>query len=1001
MVISFKNIPDLTYENLSMQNTGVMGVEQRRDNSSLCINITGQSPISDYLSVLMSVHYINTADEPTPGQREICIQVYSRSTTGNLNASNTACSLISIAHVNDHSPMFSRDVYNGSVLENMAGTQVIVTVSATDNDRYGNTNITYRLSRDVVDFVIDPVTGVITTTDTAMLDRETEEYVTFTVWAIDNDIDTRTGTAMINVTVLDKNDNCPMLSPLNFTHPLVIRENASIGTVIASFTATDTDAGTNGQVIYHVSSRPLVSGSGSGVSDIEPFGVVTENYVAHLSLVASLDREAVSEHTITIEATDGNCTVTIDIAVNVSDVNDNAPVITNLPANLTLSEATPIGVVEMYQVMAEDADLNPVIQFSLLTSTDIFTIDATTGVISLSNSLDYELTQEYILNIQASDSILTAQGILCITISNINEPPQFNPDVYNVEVEENSLITIALNASDPENDILTYAFSDVNDATSLFNITLSTGVVSSAGMIDYEDWQQINLTVQATDPAGNLDIANIFITVLDVNDNIPVFNSTVYSVNVSENASVNYLILTVTATDADSTSNGLITYAIDSIDQFGINPRNGSITLLSPLDYEATSSYSLMVTATDEGTPSQTGSVTVHINVTDVNDETPVLNITTTQVTYIENSNQILVVADLTITDDDGPLHPLMGAAIILDAGECRLSSDEFQEACQQQHPTCTSYCAERLTFDRSLLDMYSLAVQPTSTDHAVFITGHASESSYQQILRSFAYINLADEPYAGNRTVSFQVTDDQNNTDRIGESNIVYVTVQVELIDEYCPVVSSMLNSATFVEGSNLTYVGQNVVFSITDRDREPHKMLNMLEIRLRNRQAEEIISVTNSGSLLVTSVHMNRSDLVIRIQGAATAELYRQILQTLTYNNTQDEPTLNKRLITISPSVNGNLSCTAHNITINVTPVNDNPPVLTVDVQIVEYTEQSGTLLFAQLAGLRLADRDHNEIFNMVSAEVVLTNVRDGNSEIIEFSSDQPDGADLIQGT
>ena len=1001
MVISFKNIPDLTYEDLAIQNTGVMGVERRRDYSSLCINITGQRPISDYLSVLMSIQYINRADEPLAGQREISIQVYSRSTNGNLTASNTAYSLISIAHINDHSPVFIRDVYSGSVLENTTGTQVIVTVSATDNDKYGSTNITYMLSPDVVDFVIDPVTGVITTND-IVFDRETEDYVNFTILAIDNDIGMMTGTATVNITVLDVNDNPPMFNPLTFTPPIVIPENLTIGSIIAYVTATDIDADTNGQIRYQVSSRSSMSGSGSGANNIEPFDVITENGIGILSLVTTLDHEAVSEYTITVEATDGIFADTIDIVVNVSNVNDNPPVFTNLPANLTLSEDAEKQ--EIYQVMAEDADLKDVvIQFSLLTFTDIFIINPATGAISLSNPLDYEQTQEYILNIQASDSTLTSQGTLRITISNVNEPPQFNPGVYSVDVEENSLVRVALNMSDPENDTLSYALSSVNDAASLFTVD-SMGVVSSVEIIDYENWQQINLTVRAIDVAGNFDVAYIFITVSDVNDNAPMFDSpAMYSVNVSESASVNYSIFTVTATDADSSSNGLITYGIDNINDsvnlFGIDPDDGSITLLSPLDFEATSSYSLTVIAVDAGTPSLTGSAFVQVNIIDANDESPVLKIITPQVTYTENSNEILVATDIEIVDNDGPLHPLMGATITLDAGECRLSSNELQEVCPQSQSTCVSYCAERLTFDRNLLSMYSLTEQSTSTDHAVFITGNASESSYQEILRSCAYVNDADEPYAGDRTVSFQVTDDRDETDRIGESNIVHVTVRLELIDEYCPIVSSVLDTATFVEGSNLTYVGQNVTFTITDRDREPHKMLSMLEVRLRNVQAEEYISVAND-NLLITPSHMNGSDLVIRVQGAATVELYRQTLQSLTYSNTQDEPTLDERLITILPIVVGGLPCTAHNVSISVIPVNDNPPNLTVETQAIEYTEESGILLFAQSAGLHLTDRDHNEIFNMVSAEVLLTNVQDGNSEIIEFSTTPPNGADLIQG-
>ena len=1005
MVISFKSIPDLTAEDLVIQNTtGVLSVQRYRDNSSLCINITGQRSISDYLSVLMSVTYINMADEPNPAQREILIQAYSRDTIGgNLTVSNEAYSLINIAYINDHSPTFSsRNVYNGSVPEHApAGTQVNVTVLATDNDRYGSTNITYRLPPEVVNFTVDSVTGIITTTD-MMLDREVEDTITFTILAIDNDINMRTGSATVNINVLDVNDNSPMFSPLTFTPPIIIAEDTPIGVTIVNVTATDRDIGTNGQVMYRVSSVPSVSGSvGSGVSSVEPFGLVNDDGVAVLSLVQSLDRETVSQYTVTIEATDGTFMNAVTINVNVSDVNDNAPIFTNLPTSVIVSEGTPVGM-ELYQVTAEDFDLNAIIQYSLLNYTDIFVINSTTGAISLSNSLDYEQTQEYTLTIQALDSAppsMTSHEILFIRVLNENEPPQFDPEVYIVEVDESSFIRIALNASDPENETLFYSF---NEPTSSFNIDPLTGIVFSTNASDYENQQQINLTVQVMDSGNNFSTAYIFITVLDLNDNSPMFDGGPYSIAVSEDAPVNFIIATVTATDADSSSNGVVTYDIaqgnnDGI--FRIDPNNGSIILTSSVDFETTSSYNLTVTAVDMGTPALTGTVIVQVSITDVNDRPPELAIFTSLVTYTETSNALSIASGLIIVDSDGPLHPLMGAAIILDAGECRLSSDELQDACQQQESWCVSHCAERLTFNRDLLSVYGLTEQPSSTDHTIFITGNASEGDYTRVLRTFAYVNFADEPYAGDRTVSFQVTDDQNNTNRIGESNILNVTVRVQLIDEYCPVISSALDTVTFVEGSNSTSVGQNVVFSVTDRDREPHKMLNMLEITLRNRQAEESISVTESSSLLVTS-QMSGPDLTVRVQGAATVELYRQVLQTLEYTNTQDEPSLDQRLIVISPFVVERLSCTSYNIMINITPINDNPPLLTTDTQTVNYAEGSGALMFAQSVGLRLTDLDHNDIFNITSAEVVLTSVQDGNSEIIGFSTAPPDGTDLVQG-
>ena len=1003
MVISFKNIPDLTTEDIVIQNTtGVMSVQRYRDNNSLCINITGQRPISDYLSVLTSVMYVNMADEPSPVQREILTQVYSIDTNGNLTVSNEVYSLITIAYINDHSPVFSRSVYNGSVLENSpAGTEVNVTVLATDDDRYGGTNITYRLPPEVVNFfVVDPITGIINTAS-IMLDREVNNSVTFRVLAIDNDIDTRTGTATVTINVLDVNDNPPMFSPLTFTPPIVIPENMSTGVTIESVTATDPDAGSNGLIMYWVYSTPLVlSNVGSGYSSGESFGVVDDNGVAALSLIASLDRETVAEYIVTVEATDGVYTDAVNISVIVSDVNDNAPVFINLPSSLNISEDASIGSV-LYQVTAIDADLNAYVQFSLLTFADIFTINSTTGVITLSNMLDYEETQEYTLTVQAFDSsspAMTSQEILIIRVSNINEPPQFDPEVYTVEIDENSILRIALSASDPENNPIFYAF---NDPTDLFNINPSTGIISSVDVLDYESQPQINLTVQATD-RNNFDIAYIFITLLDVNDNAPVFDRELYSATVFENTPVNLIIVTVTAMDADSSSNGVVTYDIvqgNSDNLFRIDPNNGSIILTSSLDFETATSYNLTVAAVDMGTPALTGTVVVQVNVTDVNDVPPVLTINESLVTYTENSNEVLIATGLEIVDNDSPLHPLMGAVVILDVGVCRLSSDELEEACQQQDPSCLSYCAERLTFDRTLLSRYSLSEPQISTDHMIAINGSAPESYYQEVLRSFAYINLANEPYAGDRIVSFQVTDDQGNTNRVGVSNIINVTISIQLIDEYCPVISSAMNTATFVEGSNSTPVGQNVMFSVTDRDREPHKMLTLLEITLRDRQTEESISVTENSVLLVNSLVIG-SDLTIRVQGAATVELYRQVLETLEYHNTEDEPTLNQRLLVISPFIADGLPCTLYNIAINITPVNDNPPVLTTDVQTVNYTEESGTLMFAQSAGLRLTDPDHNDIFNIFSAEVVLTNVRDGNSEIIGFSATLPDDANIVQG-
>uniref|UniRef100_A0A665UJJ2 Cadherin domain-containing protein n=1 Tax=Echeneis naucrates TaxID=173247 RepID=A0A665UJJ2_ECHNA len=123
---------------------------------------------------------------------------------------------------------------------------------------------------------------------------------------------------------------------------------------------------------------------------------------------------------------------------------------------------------------------------------------------------------------------------------------------------------------------------------------------------------------------------NIDITVLDANDNSPVFNQSVYKASVVENASKGTYITTVNATDADIGSNGLIHYSIskmqgniDSI--FEINQTTGVIFLSQEVDFEKVKKYEIRIEATDQG--ALTDSSKVVVDVIDVNDNPPVINV--------------------------------------------------------------------------------------------------------------------------------------------------------------------------------------------------------------------------------------------------------------------------------------------------------------------------------------------------------------------------------------
>ncbi|XP_067374428.1 protocadherin beta-3-like [Channa argus] len=123
---------------------------------------------------------------------------------------------------------------------------------------------------------------------------------------------------------------------------------------------------------------------------------------------------------------------------------------------------------------------------------------------------------------------------------------------------------------------------------------------------------------------------NIDITVLDINDNAPVFNQSVYKATVMENAPKDTYVTTVNASDADFGSNSVVSYYFSDLssgmrDLFTINEKNGIVLITGFVDYEKDKKYELRIEAKDQG--GLTDSSKVIIEVTDVNDNAPFISV--------------------------------------------------------------------------------------------------------------------------------------------------------------------------------------------------------------------------------------------------------------------------------------------------------------------------------------------------------------------------------------
>ncbi|XP_045898245.1 protocadherin beta-16-like [Micropterus dolomieu] len=149
---------------------------------------------------------------------------------------------------------------------------------------------------------------------------------------------------------------------------------------------------------------------------------------------------------------------------------------------------------------------------------------------------------------------------------------------------------------------------------------------------------------------------NIDVTVLDANDNAPVFNQSMYKANVMENTMKGTSVITVNATDADSGSNGLITYSLSKMkgsaaDIFSIDENTGTIYVAGQIDYEKDRKYEVRVEAKDHG--GLTGTSKVIFDVVDVNDNAPIINIMSFSSPLSEDAPPGTTVAVLNVKDAD------------------------------------------------------------------------------------------------------------------------------------------------------------------------------------------------------------------------------------------------------------------------------------------------------------------------------------------------------------
>ncbi|NXD30044.1 PCDBG protein, partial [Spelaeornis formosus] len=544
---------------------------------------------------------------------------------------------VRLIDINDHAPVFLNKEIAIKIPESaMLGTRFLLE-SAYDPDVGNNSLQHYSISSNEYFLVYtrrrsDGGRYAELVLDRA-LDREQQAEVSFSITAVDGGTPPRSGTALIRVVVLDINDNIP-----EFTQTLYkvsVMENSSQDTVVVVVSASDLDAGTNGEVLYSIVQN--------SEENFETFKINPET--GQIRLKKTLDYEETKIYEIDVQATDGGGLSThCKVEVQVKDVNDNAPEVIITSLTSTLSEAAPPNtVVALFNVRDRDSGDNGRTTCEL-TGEQPFRIEllaADAYSLVTSEPLDRERAEEYNVTLRARDEgfpALSASKTLLVRLLDENDnAPTFTQAFYTMVMSENEPAGRSLGrliATDPdagENARVRYALvpppTGTLPAASFVSVDAESGTVRSLRPLDYEKVTAFEVSVRAADGGSPPLSAQAVLRVLvrDENDNAPVLlypppDSSAAGELVPRWAPSGYLVAKVVAVDADAGQNAWLSYELAKATEpglFRVGPHSGEVRTARAVTERDAVRQRLIVLVRDRGQPSRSATATLAVALVD------------------------------------------------------------------------------------------------------------------------------------------------------------------------------------------------------------------------------------------------------------------------------------------------------------------------------------------------------------------------------------------------
>jgi protocadherin Fat 4 len=571
---------------------------------------------------------------------------------------------INVTDVNEFSPICEESFITSTIAEGLPANQILAeSLRCSDRDQGPNGVLTFAIvSGDDTNAFRLNGDGTLTVLET--LDFEQVQCYSLLVVVSDGGTPPRMANSSWNVVVQAVNEFAPDFN--NRFYREFIPENSTVGRSVLTVTAMDLDLSTHqdGRVEYSISGL-----------DSSLFTISRSSGL--LQVAGDLDRETQETFSFTVTASDQGIPpmmATSPINVTLTDVDDNSPVFTEQFYHATHNQTDADSVLTV-ECTDPDAGSNAAVTYSLDPRSDdaqYFQV-SDSGVISVNGVL--AISKTYTFGVVCSGpppasgfdtAVVIIQAVVDTIIMFL--PSNTYTQVLNEDINP-VYDVLTISALSSTNASLTYSLLTEG---STFRLDGSTGILRLVNTLDFETDQSYALRVQATDSGSPPNVAEalVDIQIQNVNDESPVITTVPPVLNRTEGPSPETeVLLDFECSDEDEGSFGDVSFRIETGNELGVFSisSSGTLLLVGDIDYEIAQSFTLDIVCEDGGSPRQSDSVSLSVDVIPVNDHPPMFS----EISYtIGVAESVLVnspIGNIVAVDGDLPPHSGIHYSLIPD----------------------------------------------------------------------------------------------------------------------------------------------------------------------------------------------------------------------------------------------------------------------------------------------------------------------------------------------